>query len=450
MKPIIDIHAHIFNAMDIPLKGYLLSRRDKKGLEGIMIPVLGGRLAACLRRKLKPQESKNIFDDIKTIACNATMEFVYAFLGEAYRSWAETLSKEVIDITSELVETFEKDEINLYVPLVIDYEYWFKSTHDNPLKGQINHIYDQIVLPYEGKIHPFAPFDPARELAYRKNMLDPDGKPEEHGSLNLVKEAIEEKGFIGVKLYNSLGYRPFNNQTVDKKRRKIGLHKKMGYLVFKGEEYDEVLSELYEYCIENEVPITAHCVMDGIESYSKASWDFGQAAFWRDVLSQESFRNLHLNLAHFGWHKKEGYHSGKNWVRDICELLDGYEYLFTDVSHHSVVSDKYIERFKSDYRDMCRDFPVVKKRLLFGIDWHVIKRLENFGTFKEKYFEVLKNEGLFSDEQIEDFLGGNALRFLGLLPGGKNRERLENFYEKNEIDPPKWFKDTANSNNDDQ
>jgi hypothetical protein len=40
---------------------------------------------------------------------------------------------------------------------------------------------------------------------------------------------------------------------------------------------------------------------------------------------------------------------------------------------------------------------------------------------------------------MEDFLGGNALIFLGLLPGGQNRRRLDRFYRDRGISPPEWF-----------
>jgi predicted TIM-barrel fold metal-dependent hydrolase len=464
MKPVIDVHTHIFNARDIPAEGYLRSREpiyliEKLlglcGLKSILIP----SIAKCLREKLDREKKENILSN----RCKLTMAVVYAGLGQQYKEWADTLSKEVIDITKEMINTYQKDKIDLYVPLMVDYEYWFKNTPDNSIKEQIEHIYNNIVLPYKGKIHPFVAFDPAREIAFRKHMLNPDRKPELYGSLQLVKDAIENKGFIGVKLYNAMGYKPFNNETVDdKRRRRIGLHKKMGYHIFKGEEYDEVLSELYDYCVDNQVPITTHCGMYGIESYHNASFDFGQAVFWHEVLSQKKYKDLHLNLAHFGWCQQHRYHGNKGWVKDICEMLTEYEYLFTDVAHHSVLLEKNNRRFKSDYEDMRRDWSdyrgkdcwsKIKKKILFGIDWHIIKRVKKFEQFKDKYVKILKHRNLFTNEEIDDFLGGNAVKFLGLLPkAGKrkkdgNWERLKKFYKNHKIDPPKWFKSTGKLNN---
>lgn len=449
MKVIIDVHAHIFTARDIPLEGYLRSREPVTLIEKLS-SVFGLRLALiplvgrCIRRELKPDKSTFI---IPNIGCSLVRTFIFLFMRQ-YLKWVDTLSKPIATITQEMIDTFKKDNIDLYVPLIIDYEYWFDNTVDNPLKQQIDDIYESIILKYNGQIHPFVPFDPARELAFRKNMLNPDRKPELHGSLQLVKDAIENKGFIGVKLYNSMGYKPFNNATVDHKRKKrIRLHQQMGYHVFKGEEYDQVLSELYDYCVGNEVPITTHCGMYGIESYNNASFDFGQAAFWHEVLSQQQFRKLRLNLAHFGWDQKHRYHDKVSWVRDICEMLGMYEHLYTDVAHHEVVVDRHTSKYKSDYQKICRDFPIVKKRLLFGIDWHVIKRVRKYENFKAAYIEVLRKDNIFTKEEIDDFLGQNALRFLGLLPGGMNRDRLAVFYEKHNIKPPEWFKAVGNIRN---
>jgi predicted TIM-barrel fold metal-dependent hydrolase len=224
---------------------------------------------------------------------------------------------------------------------------------------------------------------------------------------------------------------------VDEKRRKIALHKKK--YVFKGEEYDKVLAELYDYCIENEVPITTHCGMDGSESYHDASFDFGHAIFWRDVLDQPRWAQLRLNLAHFGWNKEQFHRGPRSWVKEICEMLEKYPNLYTDVGHHGVVVSENVSKFQEAYKDLCKVYPIIKKRLLFGIDWHVIKRVEGFKTFKTDYINILKHNNLFTQPEIEDFLGGNAKKFLGFLKGNKNRQRLIHFYTKNNIPIPKWL-----------
>jgi predicted TIM-barrel fold metal-dependent hydrolase len=347
-------------------------------------------------------------------------------------------------------------------------------------------VYRDAVLPFRGRIHPFAPFDPARELAYRHGLPGPDDvSAEKYSSLELVKDAIRNKGFIGVKVYNTLGYRPLGNTAVDKKRQRIFRRNKMEqYSVFTGEEFDQVLAELYAFCLQEQVPITAHCVYDGIEAYTGASFDFGHPAYWRAVLDE--FEGLHVNLAHFGWSRPEEYdtqmrrsivtqalrtlqrsvqqrslrtlaaprgdHETKAWVNVICEMLAEHDHLYTDVAHHGVTQDKNVEKYKTSYRAMCSDFPgVLQRKLLFGIDWHVISRVGGFEDFKAGCARILDDDAIFTSAQLDDFFGGNALRFLGLLPldtppadgWTKNRERLRRFYRDNAIEPPEWFTATA-------
>jgi hypothetical protein len=442
--PIIDVHSHIFSARDIPLKGYLISRGDEGGLEKAMrrfIPFI----AACIRKRpCAPGERT-----CSCRTCRLLLEILYKLMGrmgKQYGQWAETLSKEVTEIAEELIATYDKDGIDLYINQVLDYEYWFESTYDAPLDYQIDYIYKNIHIPYKGRIHSFVPFDPARELAFENGVLDPDDKKEIRGSLALVDDAIKNKGYIGVKIYNSLGYKPFHNADVDHlRRKKIRLHKKRGYYLFKGKDYDRVLAKLYDYCVENDVPITAHCVMEGIESYHNASYDFGKAVFWRDVLEQ--WPRLRVNLAHFGWGRL-GYHWKNSWVKDICKMIVDFDNLYTDTACHGILTKKDHDRFKSDYQAMRHDlmsyrgenhWSKIKQRLLFGIDWHVIKRKENYERFVKKYREILEYDNLFSRKEIKYFFGGNSLEYLGLVPGRKNRQRLFRFYKKHKIKRPGWL-----------
>jgi len=432
MKLTIDVHAHIFSAKDIPLKGYLLSRKYEEKIINRLSAILSPVIARCIRKR----SGKVKFPS--NITYPLIMKLLGLIMGQQYLQWSNTLSRDINKITCEMFEKFQNDYIDLFIPLMIDYEYWFINSPDNLIKDQINTIYKNIILPYRGLVHPFVAFDPARELAYRKRLCNPDGELEKYGSLNLVKDAIENKGFIGVKLYNSLGYRPYNNATVDENRRKIPLHKKK-YL-FHGAEYDQVLGELYEYCIEREVPITTHCCMYGIESYPDASFDFGKAVYWRKVLDQEKYNNLRINLAHFGWYIEEGYRGEITWVEDICKMLNDYQFLYADVACHRVVLKKYYKQFKSDYNQICADYPIIKERLLFGTDWHVLKRVPNYPNFKKAYIEVLSHNNNFSNQDIDNFLSGNALNFLGLHKDDKNFQRLDSFYRDHNINPPGWFK----------
>jgi predicted TIM-barrel fold metal-dependent hydrolase len=475
MATVIDVHEHIFRGMDIPLKGYLLSRAYPRWNRWA-VRLLAPLLARCIRRRIERDRIDR--DRIERcrgstghgntgLLCRLLLFVVRIALGKGYRTWADILSMgDVAEIARKLDETYAPDGISLTTPLVIDYEYWFRNSVDTPISEQIDCIASEVVEKSKGRFHPFVPFDPVREVCFRRGLPTPDkpyGPPETCSSMAMVRRAVEEQGFIGVKLYHSLGYRPTGNAAVDARRRTlfrdIGLEP---YCVIPGEEIDAALEDLYRYCSARQVPITVHCGSDGIESFPGASFVFGKPDFWIPVLAMHP--DLHVNLAHFGWshrlrYTREGTWTwgrlrgkpDKNWLRIICEIMERFPHLYADVAHHEILGCRQERRFATDYRAIDQDFPgLVQKRLLFGMDWHVIVRLPLFRRFKSTYMRVLGQRCGWSSEQVDDFLGGNALRFLGLLPldtrasGGwtGNRRRLADYYAANHIAPPRWFVET--------
>jgi len=450
-SPIIDVHTHIFSALDIPLEGYLLSRQSERQLGVFLDPLMSvfpmpqlfGYVAKRARERCV---TRRLDKDAKRGKFYTTMLWAYGTAaGQRFLDWEDSLSSCSEENADQLRKTWR--DVDLFVPLMIDYEYWFANSVDNDLGDQIDTVFNKVVLPHKGRIHPFVPFDPARELAYQKGMVSPDGQLEKNRPMTLVKEAIEKKGFIGVKLYNALGYRPLGNAdpTVSLMRRRIAVrNNKLPYL-FDGEEYDEVLCQLYDYCVDNEVPITAHCVMNGIEAYPGASFDFGAAEFWEKVLRQDRYKKLRLNLAHFGWNQAagQGYAGDESWVIKICDLMVKYENVYADVSHHRVLDKKGRRRFVEGYRQMQKDFADyidrIKKRILYGSDWHVLRRMRGYREFLENYERVMMKAEMHGQASLDDFRGGNALQFLGLVPGGMNRQRLERFYQSNGIARPSWL-----------
>ncbi|MBU0508927.1 amidohydrolase [bacterium] len=435
---IVDVHTHIFNAWDIPLEGYLRSRQELRQFELIKRWFIKRVISKCIRGDKPPEPSPN-----PGLPENFHCWLLRRTFPPGYMRWAHILGMNVVNIAERLKETYPS--YRLFVPLMVDYEYWFDSTKDVLIDAQVDEIHQKIIVPFGGLIHPFVSFDPARQLAFEGHYPNPDGRLETINPLALVEDAIQNKGFIGIKLYNSLGYRPFWNAEVETQRRKIALHGTR-YKNFTGADYDRVLRRLYQFCVDNGVPITTHCHSTGIEAYKGASEVFGEPRLWWPVM--ELYPELHLNLAHFGWYRKngEGYQGRNSWVKEICTQFSAYPHLYADVAHHDVVVKGKKERFIRDYRDLLREHPDAKKRMLFGTDWHVFIREERYRDMHTEYEDVLRQAGGLTDGEISDFLGGNALRFLGLLPGDQNRQRLAKFYQDHNIPPPEWFRMTEPPN----
>ncbi len=85
---------------------------------------------------------------------------------QRFLDWEDSLSSCAETNANRLIETWP--DVDLFVPLMIDYEYWFANSIDNNLGDQIDAVFEKVVLPHKGKIHPFVPFDPARELTYHQ------------------------------------------------------------------------------------------------------------------------------------------------------------------------------------------------------------------------------------------------------------------------------------------
>lgn len=74
---------------------------------------------------------------------------------------------------------------------------------------------------------PMIPFDPRR----------PD-------ALSHVKRGIDELGFVGIKLYTRCGWMPYENETIHGPER--------------GKRLDQRLDKLYEYAVDNDLPLLNH------------------------------------------------------------------------------------------------------------------------------------------------------------------------------------------------
>ncbi|MBN1780364.1 amidohydrolase family protein [bacterium] len=454
MHPVIDMHVHVFNALDIPMEGYLRSRRIERkrpcDLEYIINFFPGPQVFNYLVDRMRDRcVTRQLGGGSRGWFYSMLLKMFGSYMGQDLESWEIPLTQTHAVNARSLADTWK--EVDLFVPLLIDFEYWFRNTVDNPLEVQADQMVENVIKPWQGRYHPFVPFDPARELVFRKGLNNPDGQKETLGSLALVRRCIEQNGYIGVKIYNTIGYRPLNNArglTPLHRQRMALRNDKIPYL-FRGEEYDEVLCELYSYCEKQQVPITAHCMINGLEAYPGASADFGHACYWRDVLDR--FPGLVLNLAHFGWNPVSGNGYGKkqNWMKTICGMITEYDHLYADVSHHEVVRFPVRNDFIAAYRNIRKDFgkhlDKLRKRILYGSDWQVLCRVRNYRSFMKAYVNVMEKTGFYDKETMHDFLGGNAMTFLGLVPGGKNRERLTAFYRRNKLEPPKWFRESEST-----
>ncbi len=205
-------------------------------------------------------------------------------------------------------------------------------------------------------------------------FLSVDPRKDYNGSLyNYVKDKFDRHGFIGIKLYPALGFYPFNPK----------------------------LTGLYDFAVENNIPITVHCDKDGIfyqgqlqrehllpdnlnlnsiynhdyrymaeEKIKDFKNNFSNPRNFDEVLSV--YPKLKLCFAHFGGTneiKNSGTTSSdSNFHLKIKELLENPSYpnLYTDTSYILSENKKIIDLIVNDIKN-----PVYRNRILFGSDFYM-------------------------------------------------------------------------------
>ncbi len=484
--PVIDIHTHIFNGEDMPIKGFIQNviLKDKypflnplvSFLESIVQGLAPGfqtemdwldKLDKGISteqewdieeeenfKKFKKKTDDYINNKILNLRSLSTKEqqfieelrkevkevgnpdihgyaallFISLGIIGRYFKWATLFIKYRYNTAKKLISTYSEDKgsVELYTPALLDYDAWLIGDNAKVSMDQQMELMDRITeLLFKrgkGSVHPYVAFDPWRSSVQNK---EPQA---------WVENAIKKQGAIGVKIYPPMGFRAIDNE-------KLRFHNNSNPKL--GKDIDEELLWLYQYCLDNEVPIIAHC---NNTLYSRTEYEDERRAhpkWWSKLLNMNNghFSNLRLNLTHF-----EGSPDPNNeWADTIGKLMRDFPNVYADVGHHETVLGKKRHRKKyfEDLKAFLDKFNI-HRRLMYGSDWSMLARERKH----KKYFEYF-TEGFdkyFGQPAIDNFLGGNAARFLfGQDVDNKNRIRLVNYYKKFcekpclEVELPDWF-----------
>jgi predicted TIM-barrel fold metal-dependent hydrolase len=145
-------------------------------------------------------------------------------------------------------------------------------------------------------------------------------------------------------------------------------------------------------------------------------------AAWRKVL--EKFPKLKLCLAHFGGDLWKKYGSNHEWMNETIRLLtekdESGNYRFPNVYTDIACWDISIGTVRDALREVLIRVPELKKRLLFGSDWHmimIVSPFDNYDDYCEKWKRYLDEIDINLWVRISLV---NAFEFYGL----SNTEKL--------------------------
>lgn len=396
------------------------------------------------------------------------------------------------------IENDGPERLTLMTPAQLDVQYWLNARRhsnctsdgtmlnresfscDDASQLQQANMMRHLSRLFQGGLHGFVGYCPWRHVDFEqranatkksKSSWDIDGHPLE----NVVDTAVLQYGLLGVKLYPPMGYRAIGNSSLDKQKNNAfpkHLFTDEAYAHYRktfGVRIDEALMKLYLFCVENDVPIMAHC------GHSNSSWignrakyqSFAQRAspkYWLQLLRGDfehpnteladklkgKIKNLRLNLAHFGFLGDDAGQVARDpedkWEPHMKALLSEFPNTYADVAY--IVSpltgtrsadpckggDKFFTYMKSFLTPRPEHTYPLWQKIMYGSDWYMTAQEKfhwnNLNVFATRWAEV-SPDNVEEHKAVAAFLCGNAIRFLGLEPSGGSHTRLTTFYRDN-------------------
>ncbi|WP_028466003.1 amidohydrolase family protein [Nisaea denitrificans] len=543
---IVDAHAHIFNASDLPsirfLKIVFLERypelipqavdlEDPDIVDGLIwlltfvlgrasapsaseeIDVLEARAAAlaahrdtvvndelivdAIAASLTPQPLPSALDDLSPDApliANAlvfqaaglpvapagdderSIEQNQAIAALAYRSetkigrtlrWFRLFTRYRYVLVDQLSEDHRKQRFEsiMVCPALIDYDFWLgEHVTKSTLEDQVL-VMGHVARRQDGPaVHGYVAYDPLRRALYKSGYFEAENLPNAFDPLELVSTALNDHGFAGVKLYPPMGFRPFANTEEPVPDYQVTVLERfaklrppsgpgscdtspMGHKNCTAYLLDEAMSDLFELCIDLDVPILSHATNSN--SAAKGTGDRGDPYYWARAL--EKFPKLRVLLGHFGRFNEQDRSAGApgnvdypeaTWEWTIGRFIRAHPdaQLYADISFLSEIGfvPRGSQKVLADcMRRWCVEFDPECHHLVFGTDWTMLGRIPAYDGYTSRIYDFFESEVGFSKDQLERLFRENAIRFLGLDQRGATRSRLLKFYERYGLGPRK-------------
>lgn len=275
---------------------------------------------------------------------------------------------------------------------LVDFDYWIGSCDHtvSRLKDQVI-LLDHIAKLSGDYLRPLVAYNPWTDIK------------ENDDSLNLVRDALTNRSFRGVKIYPPMGFFPYGNEDNDNYPSSAP-HPNRALL-------DEKLKALFKLCREREVPVMAHSNMSMGRNpdHDILSGPEGWKAFFSDKENAGS----RVNLAHFGGDIVDC----GDWTERFIEVMamDGAENLYADLGYWDGLArgDTHsIKKFAELLTKPLKNGQIVADRIMFGTDWYMLSRAEGWKSYAHEFLQVLEKMPI-NDDIINKILSKNVETLYG-------------------------------------
>lgn len=308
--------------------------------------------------------------------------------------------------------------VSMITPALVDFEGWLGggAASGSSLDLQVDAM-SLLSRRQSGVLmHAIAPFDPLRDAI--------SGKPL---SFELVRRAVEEEGFVGVKLYPPMGFLPHGNADAEELDFADSIRRGRTREAL-ARDLDTALARLFDWAGDpaRRVPLLAHArdSYGGRPGYAVRARPTG----WEGVMADKPA--LSVALAHFG--DFDAASDGTVWETDMAQILARHPGAYADFSYLSSAMDEP-DAEKQRKAEQLRLFADHSEQVLFGTDWSFIALARGHGDYLAGLDAQLERAG-FGGGARRLVFRENAIRYLGLGADGPGRERLLAYYDRHGLD----------------
>jgi len=266
---------------------------------------------------------------------------------------------------------------------LVDFDHWLtplpRTAHEDQIK--LHQLLSQLS---GGYMRPLVAYNPWSDV------LD-NGK-----TLARVLDALDRRGFVGVKIYPPNGFRPFGNAHPPGIPTTPGMPS--------AADLDRVLLRLWEECSKRNVPVMAHTgnSMGSDDAHNEAAGPIGWQAL---ITARGSAHPAKVNLGHFG-----GDSSHDDWNAALAGMMATPQGtgLYGDLGYWDEMRCRKGLASCSARQKLAKavkEYPVVAERVMYGSDWLMLSQERRWDRYPYDILAALP-DGL----DPAAVFGGNAKR----------------------------------------
>jgi predicted TIM-barrel fold metal-dependent hydrolase len=224
-------------------------------------------------------------------------------------------------------------------------------------------------------------------------------------ALTRVVDACSKRNFVAVKIYPPTGFRPAGNASIpDETTKRRPDLKKL----------DATLKAFFAKCADLRIPILAHSARSN--GRDNAHDEFGGPKGWEALLGQyaRATETQIIDFGHFGGGR------GSTWTHDFAYLVSrqpqmslyadlGYweELMCPDTSDEVCTSAR--ERLKQAMKvQIPGSSETVLDRTMFASDWLMLSQVKEWATYPSRLHDSLRTILDGNDTDVAKVFGGNA------------------------------------------